>query len=161
MAKPVRTKMSLKGDKQLQKLLKTLPKKARGVLKKAVNAGATPIVKTTRKLIQNDTGLALQSIIKKTKTYGNENAVAIIGASKDVSGTDGSGRRRIPSYYWHLILGGVKAHTIKTTSGSYQHPGFKGSDALQRANDLNEGKSKAIMEEKLKTGIEKEISKLS
>lgn len=161
MGKGIRTNLKIEGDKQLAVLLYELPRRAqKKALKQAVTAGATPIVKAVRRLVPTTSGLLKKSVTKKVKSYSGGNAIALIGANADLAGTY-QGMNRIPKYYWHLVLGGTKPHSIKTASGSYQHPGSKAQNALQEGFDATKAQSQTKMEEKLKTVIEKEAAKLA
>ena len=177
MAKHLEAHMKLSGNKELEKFLSQFPARVKKkALKAAVTAGAAPIVKATRSLAKGikRSGLMAKAVNKVVRSYSNGNAVAIIGASKDVSGTY-KGKNRIPSFYWHLVLGGTRQHSLgkgsrlarvdrphaKQTQRGHGHPGAAANNILEHAVDANGTQSAKLMETKLKDVVEKEAAKLA
>src|SRR4051812_20572613 len=91
----------LKGDKQLERLLRGLGDRVqRKVLRAAVSAGATPVVKTAKARARKRSGLLKKSLGKKVVTNKRtQSATAIVGARKSVTGPNGER----PARYLHLV----------------------------------------------------------
>jgi len=166
--------MVLIGEKELRHFLKDLPKRViKKGLKLAVNSGATPIVRETRRNAPVVSGLMKKSVRKKIKSYPTGNAIAIIGADRSIQGTY-RGKKRVPANYWHLVLGGVQPHATgegsqvnrsdrnnRASQSGRIHPGFKGRNILADAVTKTASQVKSIMEKKLKEVIAREAAKLA
>lgn len=144
------------GDAPLQVLLAQLPSRVeKKGLRAAVNAGATPVMRTMRTLAPSGpTGLLKKAIGKKVKTYKGSVA-AIIGARRDVSGNVGK-RRVVPSRYLHLVDKGTKGHA----QGHGHHPGAKAQPFVEESYRQNRDKSRSIITTKLKDVVVAEALKL-
>src|SRR4051812_47249427 len=96
--------MQLFGDKQLERVFKTLGERVqRKVLRSAVSVAATPVVKAAKQNANKESGLLKKSLGKKIVTNKQKQSVtAVIGPRRDVSGTY-KGKRRKPSRYAHLV----------------------------------------------------------
>jgi hypothetical protein len=172
MSKGLTTNVKLTGEKELKRIIEELPKGPRKkALKAAAGAAAQPIVKAVRSLaasqINQRTGLLRKSVTKRVKSYADGNTIALIGASKSVTGSIGNAKV-VPAAYWHLILGGVQPHAIgsgsKVKTGRQKgriHPGFKGKNFLVEGFEMAKGQAGALAEAKMKAVIEKEVAKLA
>jgi HK97 gp10 family phage protein len=142
--------IKLIGEKELKKYLDELPDKIKKrALRKAVTAGATPIVKAAKRNAPKESGLLKKSMTKKIKTYkGTGGAVvAVIGSDRGVAGMY-DGKKRIPSNYIALV--------------EYGHAGPNPAPAhqfLRPAVDANKDRSVAAIQSKLKEAIEAEKAK--
>src|SRR4051812_41547264 len=96
--------LKLIGAKELERKLKTLgPRVQKKVLRSAVSAAGTPVLKSARQKAKKQSGLLKKSLGKKVTTNKNTGAVtAIIGARKQVEG-EYKGKPRKPSRYSHLV----------------------------------------------------------
>ena len=129
-------------DRDMKKLMRQfqrLPDKvARQVSRKAVNAGATPVVRQARKEVPVREGILKRSMGKRSRVYKNDRmAVAIIGARI-------SGKHR--GFHAHLVHDGFVAK-----DGSL----VKGNPFLKRAVDASEAESNRRLREKLFAEIDK------
>lgn len=143
--------MELFGDKALAKTFKTLGERVqRRVLRQAVNAASTPVVKAARSKARKQSGLLKKSLGKKVKTYPEKmTVVGIIGPRRDVQG-EYKGVKRVPANYAHLIEGGKI-----NSDGSYTPP----EPFLRPAYDETEGQALNVMRDKLASGVVKEAAK--
>lgn len=166
MSKGIRVKAEIKGLEELAKFVKELPKRVpKKANKAAVNVGATPIVKTARRLAPTESNLLKRSITKKVKSYSSGNAVAIIGANKANVGSF-KGKKRVPANYWHLVIGGTKPHTITPTKGRFagraiEHPGAKPNDFFPQAIESSKSATAKAMRDKYAEVVDKEARKLA
>jgi HK97 gp10 family phage protein len=109
MAK-AQARLSIVGDKALMKKLAKLKAGAqRRVVRKAVTAMLSPVVKAAKAAAPKETGLLRKSIGKKTVTYARKNTVVgIVGPRSSVVGTGPDGGKRWPVKYAHLVEYGTR-----------------------------------------------------
>lgn len=136
--------VTLTGDKELDRMFQRLPERVqRKVLRQAVSAALTPVVKVAKRSVPVDTKTLKKSIGKKIKTYKNDGVVwGAVGVRKDEEKfvTVIDGKRRNPRLYAHLVEG---------------RTGF-----MRRTFDTTRSKMLSIMKKKLGSGIEREAKKL-
>lgn len=116
----------LEGGKELQRALKTLGVRVqRKVLRQAVNAASTPVVKAARRKAPKQSGLLRKSLGKKLKTYTkNGTVMALVGPRKDVEG-EHEGEKRRPARYAHLVENGhVAADGTHVPAQPFLRPAF-------------------------------------
>lgn len=140
------SRFRVRGMKRLRKKLKQLPDKlARKVIRKAVTAAGTPVVKQARQLMKNlphSTGLTPtgatrkrlhRTLTKKTRTYKR---------SQTIVGIIGPRAKEAP--HASLVESGTRPHEImakgRVLAGNgrffgrrVRHPGSRGGHHLQRA----------------------------
>ncbi|MGE5611150.1 MAG: HK97 gp10 family phage protein [Bacillota bacterium] len=145
--------MRILGQKQLERLLMTLPDRVqRKATRSAVNRAATPIVKAARAGAQKQSGLLKKAINKKIKTYpAKQTVMAIIGPRRDVRG-EYKGKRRVPANYAHLAESGH----IDVKTGRF----IPGSHFLRNAFDSQQGLAQDVLKDFLAVGIVSEAKKL-
>ena len=148
MAKP---SMQLLGDKELTKTLKTLGERVqRKLLRQAVNAASTPVVKAARSKAPKQSGLLKKSLGKKIKTYpAKMTVVGIIGPRTEISG-EYDGKKRVPWRYAHLVEGG---HIDEQGNVIGLKP------FLRPAYDETQGQALQVLKNKLADGVVKEAKK--
>lgn len=165
-SKGIPVKFELDGAKELERFCRELPKRVlKKALRQAVNAGATPILKAARKNVPRLTGTLKKALKKKVKAYPNGNAIALIGADRNVTapsfGRTKTGRI-VPANYIHLVERGTSPHAQPNNKfNSGQHPGAKASNFLASAVNAQKANASRIMEEKLKEVALKEAAKLA
>ena len=150
--------ISLRGDKELIRMLDRLPVKiARKVVPAAASKSMTPVSKMAKKLVRGQTrgtGLLSRSIGKKRKIYrASGNTIVVVGVRmefKRKAGGSSQGGFRNPSKYAHLVEFG---HS--TPGGGFVAPKPFLRPALQR----NLGKIKSTMSREIMIGIGKEAKK--
>jgi HK97 gp10 family phage protein len=156
-------KATIQGMEELSKLLKLLPGRVqKKVLRKAIVAASSPIVKQARANAPVRFGFLKRSVGRKVKTYRTGNVVAVIGAKR------GSGNsRHEPANYSHLVERGTRPHQIskgavidKVLTAGKPHPGAKPKPFLKPAFDANVQSSTKIAGNVLAAGIEAEARKL-
>jgi HK97 gp10 family phage protein len=142
---------TLTGAKELERALKTLGERTqRKVVRQAVNAAATPMLKAARAGVEVESGLLKESLTKKVKTYTESGTiVAIIGPDTQTKG-EFNGEPRWPAKYAHLVENG---HL--TPDGTFVPP----HPFLRPAYDSTEGQALDVMKTKLGKGIEREAAK--
>lgn len=132
---------SIEGVKQTQSRIRELGgKTGRRVMRKAVNAAGTPVVKAVRSLApRGRTRLLKRSITKRLKSEFQRGAVEVRIGARSRPSPDGN-----PSRYFHLVDQGARPHVIRgrlvipTSGGNIvrrqaQHPGVRGRRILDRA----------------------------
>jgi HK97 gp10 family phage protein len=146
-----RARMELLGARELERTFKTLGDRVqRKVLRKAVNAAGTPVVKAARSKAPSESNTLKKSMGKKIKTYKATGTVAaIIGPRTDVQG-EHNGQVRIPKFYAHLVEGGhIDANGNHVPGQPFLRPAF----------DETQGQALGVMKEKLADGVAKEAKK--
>lgn len=140
--------MTLKGDKQLERMFRTLGERVqRKVLRSAVSASATPVLRSARAKAPRRSGLLRKSLGKKVVTNKKaQSASAVIGARKSVRGPDG----QRPARYLHLV---EKPHI--GPGGEY----VPGQPFLNPSLDESKGQAEDVMAAKLREGVEREAMK--
>ena len=145
--------MTLLGDKALERKLKSLGERVqRRVLRSAVTASATPVVKAAKAKADasKESGLLKRSLGKKTFTNKKrQSATAIVGPRKNVQGTY-RGKLRKPSRYGHLV---ENPHI--DSRGNY----VPAKPFLNPAMRETEGQALGVMKSKLAEGVVREAMK--
>lgn len=147
MSKP----MSMAGDRELVKALKSLgPRVAKKVLRQALSAGATPVVKSAKQSVATESGLLKKALGKRVKVNKRSGfGSARIGARTNVQG-DYKGETRVPWRYGHLVeLGHIDSLGNHVAAQPYLRP----------AADENETKVVQVMGDKLAEGIKREAKR--
>lgn len=107
MASGNKIKIDLRGEKELQKLLSTLPSRViKKGMRKAQSKAATPILGSWKTRAANDTGLYRRSLKRKQKTYANGRVITVLGPDRNVTGATASGKKKVPANYSHLVEDG-------------------------------------------------------
>jgi HK97 gp10 family phage protein len=143
--------MKLEGDKALERKLRTLGDRVqRRVLRSAVNASASPVVKAAKRKAKKQSGTLKKSLGKKVLTNKKHQSVtALVGPRKGVQGTF-KGKVRKPSRYAHLVEKGfIDEH------GNHHAP----QPFLNPAMQETQGEALGIMKSKLAEGVAKEAAK--
>lgn len=141
----------LLGADALIRKLEALPGKVyRRVVRKAINKGATPMVKAARRYAPRESGLLAKSMGKKLKSYFARGVVLSVvgprgGFGKEVTLPDGTSEYRDPVKYAHLVEFG--------TDHSPAQP------FMRRAYEENKTALMSAMFGEMKTGIEREAAK--
>ena len=145
--------MEIFGSRELERTFKTLGERVqRKLLRQAVNAAATPVVKAAKSNAAKDSGLLKKAMGKKIVTNTKtQSATAVIGPRRDVSGMV-NGKVRKPSRYAHLVEKG-----FIDEAGTFHPP----HPFLVPALASTESTSIGILQTKLGSGIEKEALKSS
>lgn len=87
MPKYAGAKITLAGDKELQRVFKELPARVRKYgLRRAMDRASVPTVKLAKSTARKRYGLLKRSINKKIKTYSSGVVAVIIGADTSISG---------------------------------------------------------------------------
>lgn len=143
--------MELKGDKALERTLRTLGERVqRKIVRSSVNAAATPVLKAARSNVTTESGLLKQSLAKKVNTSKDKQSItAIIGPRRDVKG-EYDGKTRKPSRYAHLVEKG-----FINEAGEYVPP----KPFLRPAAESTEQHALGVMSAKLAAGVVKEAAK--
>lgn len=143
--------LKLTGDKALERKLRTLGERVqRKVLRSAVSAAGTPVLKSARSKVKKRTGLLKKSLGKVIRTNKKTQSVAaIIGPRKGVSG-EHNGKVQKPSRYAHLVEKGF----IDEAGNHVPAQPF-----LNPAMAETEGQALNVMQTKLAEGVIKESSK--
>jgi HK97 gp10 family phage protein len=139
------------GDKELERTFKTLGERVqRKLLRSAVSAAATPVVRSAKSKAKKRSGLLSKSLGKKIVTNKSKGSVtAIIGARKEVQG-EYKGKPYKPSRISHLVEKGfINQH------GEHIPP----HPFLDPAATETQGQSLDIMQSKLASGIVAEAAK--
>ena len=144
------SRIGLTGDKELEKALRSLgPKIAKKVLRQAVSAAATPVVKSAKANVTERSGLLKKSLGKKVRVNKNRGtASARVGARSNVQG-EFEGKPHVPWRVAHLVeLGHIAADGSHVPAKPFLRP----------AADENEHKAVEVMTDKLAAGIVKEAA---
>jgi HK97 gp10 family phage protein len=157
----------LEGGRELQTLFAELPKRVvNRCLRRAVQVGSAPILKTAKAKAPRESGLMKRSLTRRMKSRKGAHT-ATIGARKGFSGTY-RGRKRVPSRYLHLVSKGTKAHSVaggkskgllRIRSKGY-HPGAQANDFLAEAYRANKGNAERLAAASLRSSIYTEAKKL-
>jgi hypothetical protein len=139
------------GAKELERTFKTLGDRVqRKVLKQAVNAGATPVLKTARQKALRRSGILSKSLGKKVISDSRtQTATALVGARKGITG-EVDGKIEDPSRISHLV---EKGHI--TASGSFVRP----YPFLGPAEQESKGQALDAVKSKLADGVVREAMK--
>ena len=181
MAKIAGSTMTLAGEDALTGRLNKLDKNIRKrVMKAAVAAGGSEILKTARKKAPKRSGLLAKALAVKSITYRHgEQAVAVIGARrgaklKSMAKIRSAGGAKIkaaePSNYAHLVEFGTRAHPISAKGEGFlsflgvvtkavMHPGAKPRPFLGPAYTSSISRAFKRMGAKAWQGIEKQAKK--
>lgn len=146
-----RNGVTLIGDKALERKLKALPERVqRRVMRGAINAAATPVVKSAKSKAKKQSGLLKRSLGKKVFTNKKRQSVtAIVGPRKQVKG-EYKGQVRKPSRYAHLVEKGYIDE-----QGNHVPP----QPFLNPAMRETEGQALNVMQTKLAEGVVREATK--
>ena len=147
------------GIEQTIRKLDGLKKSMRSrIVRRAVNAGATIILQSSRSLIRRRSGFSAKALGRKGRTKKDEYLVKIGARSSYETVVDG--RKHQPFHVLHLIEKGTQPHEITTRRGAtYIHPGSKPYPFLQPSLDGNRGQVNTAMSKKIMEGIMQEASK--
>ena len=118
--------MTLLGDKELEKVFRTLGDRVqRRVTRQAVNAAATPVLRSARAKAPNRSGLTKKSLGKKVKTYPQSgHVVALVGPKTNVVG-EVDGKKHWPAKIAHLVEGGhINSDGSTTAPHPFMRPAF-------------------------------------
>lgn len=143
--------MDIKGDRELEKLLRALgPRVQRKVLRGAVTAASSPVLKAAKRKAAKQSGLLKKALGRKIVTNKKTGGVtAVIGARKGVEGQY-KGKLRRPSRYSHLVEKGfINEH------GEHVPP----QPFLNPAADESQEQVISIMRSKLAAGVLSEAAK--
>lgn len=142
----------------IKELMQTLDKFTgavqRKILRPALNAEGTKVLKQAKSNVPVLTGLFKKALGRRTKTYKDGGVVVIVGPRHGYKTMIG-GVSRNPVYYAHLVEGGAAPHFLRGAASEYeveyttrfgnkrkrkrkvytksQHPGFAGKHPLKRA----------------------------
>jgi hypothetical protein len=94
--------MKLKGERQLKKFMRELPKKVKKVQRAAVRSMATPVLKEARKQSPKRTGALKKSLGKRVRTYGSHKIVAIVGP-RNGKAVEVNGKLHDPAKIAHIV----------------------------------------------------------
>ncbi len=142
----------LTGDKQLKKLLKTLPDKVqKKVMRAAMKAAVKPIQSAAQSKAPQDTGTLALSMGNKIRSYGRSKVTLGIVGPKTGFSSESQGERRVPAWYAHLV---EKGHIAPDGSRVPPHP------FMEPAADEQSGAAADAMTNKLSAGVVKEAKKL-
>jgi HK97 gp10 family phage protein len=164
VANGIKVKLEIPGIQDMRKMLEALPRRVRKkALKAGVTAGAGPIVKAAKRDAPTQSKTLKKGITKKVRAYSNGNAIAIIGENRATAGTY-KGKRRVPQFYWHLIIGGTKPHDIQINKGpmagrTVHHPGANSNPFFHNAVARTKAASGAAMKKKITDVVEAEAKK--
>lgn len=134
-------KAEIQGISELMKTLEKFPGAIqRRILRPALNAEGTRVLKEAKAKVPVDTKLLKKSLGKRTKTYKNGGVVVIVGPRHGYKRQIG-GVWKNPTKYAHLVEYGVKPHFISARSNvasrkvihAKMHPGFAGRYPLTDA----------------------------
>lgn len=173
MAKNV-INFKLIGFKELEAQLVTLGrKKAKKVVRLAVQAAGRPIAKAAKSKIPVRYGLLKKSVASKVKTY--KDGVYVVIGPKLGSKQMIDGRPVDPANYAHLVEYGTAPHLISPAgskgavgtlrigqtwvSGAVEHPGSPAQPFMRPAFDSQKENALNILKTKLAEGIEREAAK--
>lgn len=162
-----RITIRLKGIKECVKALRHLKYNvARRVLRRALEAAATPILNAAKAGVyakaHRRTGMLKKSLGKVTRMY-KDNIVVVLGPRKGfettiVSPYTGKPQRVIPSKYAHFVEYGTDPH-MQPNLG-FMHPGAEPMPFMRPAYDANKGQAESILITKVTEGIAKEAAKV-
>ena len=147
------------------------------ICRAAMVKAARPCVAAAKRLARRESGLLAQSIGAVVRQYKNSKfVVGVIGPRKEIEGT-WKGRRRVPTFYAHLVEFGARPHAIGSGSvlerrstrrgkpvvlgpgpqHGRQHPGAKAHPYLRPAFDANRATMEAILAQELAAGLKREL----
>lgn len=165
------------------------PRVYKRVMGTALKAAAVPILETARSLVPEDTGLLRESLTSVIRKYDNTNTVvAVLGPDRKVQAVLPDGSRHIPANVAHLVEyghriiprgKGVESRAIRGAASKLARRGKRGRaeavmgglDALsggrsvpahpfmRPALDTQKGAVAAIMREKMRAGIHREMKR--
>lgn len=143
--------IQIDGLKELQRKLATLPERVQWkVMRPAVSAAATPVLKSARQKAKKRSGGLRKSLGKKIVTNKKTQSVtAIIGPRKDFQ-TEVNGKPYKPSRTAHLVEKGF-------INAAGEH--VPGQPFLNPALAETQGQALGVLGTKLGEGIEKEAAK--
>ena len=143
--------LKLMGDRQLKKLLKSLPDKIqKKVMRAAMKAATKPIQAAAQAKAPQQTGTLALSMANKVKTYNKSRVtVGIIGPKTGFS-SESEGKTNVPANYAHLVEFG---HIAADGSRVSPHP------FMAPAAEQSESAALNAMQSKLAAGITKEAKK--
>lgn len=121
--KPAGVSIKVTGLGQLDKNLRELgPKVYKRVMRKAVRAGAKPLVSATKSRAPNQTGTTKKSIGVVIRSYpAKETVIAVVGPKKETTAVVIAGhkvKKHVPANIAHLVEGGhriVKGGKLKVS----------------------------------------------
>lgn len=144
--------LSVTGDKQIKRLLKTLPDKVqRKVMKAAMKKAVKPIETAAQAKAPQDTGTLALSIGNKVKSYNKSKVTVGIVGPKTGFSSESEGERKVPAWYAHLV---EKGHIAPDGTRVPPQP-FLGPAAEEQ-----EGAAVDAMAGKLAEGVVREAKKL-
>lgn len=144
------SRLSITGDKALERTLKTLGDKVqKKVLRGAVTAGARPIQRAAKSKARKQSGLLKKSLGTKVRANKNGTVTARIGPRTNIEGTY-KGRKRRPARYAHLVEKG-----FIDAKGNFHPP----KPYLGPAADEQAGAAINATATKLAEGIAREAAK--
>jgi len=171
----------IEGLAEATRRLRELPDRiSKRVIRKSVNAGAQPMVKTVRSNTPRRTGLTRRSMAVKLKSYRSA-AVAVIGQDKRSRpkvrrGAGGGGGGGISGRGYpvpiHLVDAPTRPHTIagrvlRWLRGStvfharaVRHPGTRGQAVMSRSFASARSAAESAMVEKMRGEIDREAQTL-
>lgn len=140
--------VKLEGDRKLLRKLNDLKTSVqKKLLRRAVNKGSTPILKTIKKNAPRRTGFMKKAMARKVRTYKSGAVVAVMGPKREAVGTYND-RKYVPANVAHLVEGG---HGGKRPAPP--HPFVKPSFESTKEESIN------IVSSDLAAGIEQEARK--
>lgn len=142
--------MTLTGDKALERKLSKLGGRvAKRVLRKAMNAAATPVVKAARGNVSVRSGLLKKSIGKTVRVKGTR-AGARVGARTNVAASDDAGNKVEPWRYAHLVeLGHIDENGQHVPAKPFLRP----------AAEQTKGQAADVLSDKLAEGVLREATR--
>ena len=156
---------SVKGLKEVESALKSLPKKsAKKALRSAVRAGGGVVRKAARANLPASYGTLKKSIFVKVFPVRNYSTTALIGPDKE------------SGWYGHIVERGAEPHEIPKAKGNkkipmvingnvftgpIQHPGVKPIPFMARAFSQTQNEVPDAIGKKLWQVIEREAAKLA
>lgn len=182
MASPV---ITLEGLPSTIRRLETLPPKIqRRAMKKAINAGAAPFLKASRRNAPRATGLFKRSLTTKVVSYrSGAVTLAMIGQQKRkrIKATAAGERRRVGRggisgrgdiVPIHFIEEDIRSHAINPKQGRslridgeyrahVRHPGVRGQHPIAKAARESESAGVRAFAAKLQSEVIKEAAKLT
>lgn len=136
------------GNKETQWMFHNLPDKVqRRVIRKAVNAAATPVTKQLRRNLPKDTGALKRAVAKKTITNHDKTLITgLVGVNRKKEYAGKKGGR-----YFHLVENGHITADGKFVPGKW---------ALKRAFESTKSQREKQFGTKMGKEIEKEAKKM-
>jgi HK97 gp10 family phage protein len=184
-------------DRDVRNLLKKLDRiagtgskgrrEAKGIMRKAIRAGAAPMRKSIKSAVPVNTGVLKKSMFVKVKQYPSGVSVGIIGPRvRGKNGKTASGtvavrgikfKTELDAFYAHMVEKGTKPHVIKPRNGralhapllstaegsqfvgSVQHPGTRPQPFITKGLKGGSKASAAAFGKKLGDEIRKQAKK--